>query len=191
VGAPSAPDRERGDLATRAVRGEDSRMLTRDMLTDVEWRAIRNTPHHVIIALSASGGGALEDMRERNAGLQAVVDAMHSTHPLLREIAVSTQIMAAQDEVRMWVMTIPDADRTPAMLHAKALESMQRALATLSERGGPHDRLQYGDFVIATATRVARAAGGGGLLATGGPLVSFREQEFIARLGALVPLPSG
>jgi hypothetical protein len=161
------------------------------MLTDAEWRAIRNTPHHVIVALASSGGGALEDMRERDAGLQAVVDAMHSTHPLLRAIAASAQIMAAQDEVRRWVLTIPELDRTHAMLHAKALESMEQALAALSARGGPHDRLQYGDFVIATATRVARAAGGGGLLGIGGPLVSLREQEFIARLGALVPMSIG
>jgi len=166
-------------------------VLTRDMLGDAEWRAVRNTPHHVIIALASSGGGALEDMRERSAGLQAVVDAMHSTHPLLREIAASREIMAAQDEVRAWITGLPDADRTAAMLHAKALDSMEQALAALSARGGPHDRLHYGDFVVATATRVARAAGDGGVFVTGLHLISRREQEFIARLGALVPLSTG
>lgn len=160
-------------------------MLTRDKLTDAEWRAIRNTPHHVIMAVSASGGSAFDDMLERNAGLQAVVDAMHSTHPLLREIAVSTQIMAAQDEIRAWYLKVPDADRTPTTLKAKALESMRQAVAALLAHGSHGDRLQYGDFVIGTATRVARAAKEGDLLGAGGQLVSQNEQEFVARLEAL------
>lgn len=160
-------------------------MLTRDTLNEAEWRAIRNTPHHVIIAVSSSGGSAFDDMLERNAGLQAVVDAMHSTHPLLREIAASTQIMTAQAEIRAWILRVPDADRTPTTLKAKAIESMQEALVVLRTHGGHDDRLQYGDFVVATATRVARAAKEGDLLGAGGRLVSRHEQEFIERLAAL------
>lgn len=165
-------------------------MLTRDKLTDAEWRAVRNTPHHVIMAVSASGGSAFDDMLERNAGLQAVVDAMHSTHPLLRAIAESTQIMAAQDEIRAWYLRVPDADRTPTTLKAKALESMQQAVAALEARGDHDDRLQYGDFVLATALRVARAAKEGDLLGAGGRLVSHDEQEFIARLESLAKAPA-
>ena len=45
-------------------------MLTRDKLTIVQWQAVRNTPHHVIIAVSASGGSPFDDMLERSAGLQ-------------------------------------------------------------------------------------------------------------------------
>jgi len=119
------------------------------------------------------------------------VDAMHSTHPLLRELAASTQIMAAQDEIHAWYLTVPEAVRTPTTLKAKALESMQQAVAALNAHGGPADRIQYGDFVVATATRVARAAKEGDLFGAGGRLVSLPEQEFIARLGALARVLAG
>ena len=128
-------------------------MLTRDKLTDAEWRAVRNTPHHVIVAVSSSGGSAFDDMLERHAGLKSVVGAMDSTHPLLREIGTSAAIMAAQDEIRKWYDQLPEADRTPATLQDKALESMQQAMAVLTARGEPDDRLLYGDFVIAAAKR--------------------------------------
>jgi hypothetical protein len=166
-------------------------MLTRDKLTDAEWRAIRNTPHHVIVAVSSSGGSAFDDMLERHAGLQSVVDAMHSTHPLLREIASSAQIMAAQDEIRKWYLTLPGANRTPATLQDKAIESMQQAMAVLAARGGPDDRLQYGDFVVATATRVARAAKEGDLMGIDGVRVSHAEKDFIARLEKLGNVRAG
>ena len=166
-------------------------MLTRDKLTDAEWRAIRNTPHHVIVAVSSSGGSAFDDMLERHAGLQSVVDAMHSTHPLLREIASSAQIMAAQDEIRKWYLTLPGANRTSATLQDKALESMQQAMAALAARGGADDRLQYGDFVVATATRVARAAKEGDLLGIDGVRVSQAEKDFIARLEKLGNVRAG
>ena len=166
-------------------------MLTRDKLTDAEWRAVRNTPHHVIVAVSSSGGSAFDDMLERHAGLKSVVGAMDSTHPLLREIAASTAIMSAQDEIREWYDKLPEADRTLATLQDKALESMQQAMAALTARGGPDDRLLYGDFVIAAAKRVARAAKEGDLLGIDGVRVSQAEQDFIARLSQLAQPRSG
>lgn len=166
-------------------------MLTRDKLTDAEWRAVRNTPHHVIVAVSSSGGSAFDDMLERHAGLKSVVGAMDSTHPLLREIGTSAAIMAAQDEIRKWYGQLPEADRTPATLQDKALESMQQAMAVLTARGEPDDRLLYGDFVIAAAKRVARAAKEGDLLGIDGVRVSQAEQDFIARLSQLAQPRSG
>ena len=35
-------------------------MLTRDKLTVVDWHALRNTPHHIVIAVSAVGGSVLD-----------------------------------------------------------------------------------------------------------------------------------
>jgi len=51
---------------------------------------------------SAAGGSAFDEMLERSAGLQAIVDAINSTHPLVSEIGGSTHIMHAQDDVRKW-----------------------------------------------------------------------------------------
>jgi hypothetical protein len=160
-------------------------MLTREQLTIVQWRAVRNTPHHVIIAVSASGGSPFDEMLERSAGLQAIVDAMHSTHPLLQEIADSVHIMQAQDEIRSWYYTLEDAQRHPARLQDKALESMQHALDALKNHGSPEDLLHYGDFVMSTATRVARAAREGDLFGVGGELISSAERQFIEQLEGL------
>jgi len=161
-------------------------MLTRDKLTVIQWRAVRNTPHHVVVAVSATGGSVFDEMLERAAGLQGIVDAMHSTHPLLREIAGGAHIMEAQHEIRSWYYTLETAHRTPTTLQDKALETMLHALDALDAHGGPDDLLHYGDFVLSTATRVARAAREGDLFGVGGELVSRAEREFIDRLDALV-----
>jgi len=166
-------------------------MLTRDSLTAAEWRDIRDTPHHVIVAVSVSGGSPFDEMLERKAGLQAVVDAMHSTHPLLREIAVSSNIMKAQTDVREWYYTLSEDQRTAGTLRNKALESMGRALDAIGAHGGPDDRLHYVELIVALATRVAKAAREGDLLGVGGALVSPDERDFIERLHDLARAQAG
>lgn len=161
-------------------------MLTRDRLTDPQWLPIRNTPHHVIIAVSAAGGSPFDEMLERNAGLQAIVDAMNSTHPLLREIAVAQQIMQARDQVRAWYYQLPDANRTSQQLQSQALASLDEALQVLGTHGGYDDVLQYSDFVLSVAMKVARSAKEGDLLGIGGTLVSSREQAFIDQIEGAV-----
>jgi hypothetical protein len=160
-------------------------MLTRDKLSAIQWRAVRNTPHHVVVAVSASGGSAFDEMLERSAGLQGIVDAMHSTHPLVREIAASTHIMQAQTEVRSWFYTLQDEHRTPVTLQQKAIESMHHALDAIGSHGNPEDLLHYAEFVLSTANRVARAAREGDLFGIGGELVSRGEREFIESLEQL------
>lgn len=160
-------------------------MLTRDKLTADQWRAVRNTPHHVIIAVSASGGSPFDEMLERAAGLQRIVDAMNSTHPLLQEIAGSVHIMHAQNDVRSWYYTLEDQHREPARLQEKALESMQHALDALKQHGSSDDLLHYGEFVMSVAMRVARAAREGDLFGVGGELVSRAERQFIEQLEGL------
>lgn len=157
-------------------------MVTRDKLTADQWTAVRDTPHHVIIAVSASGGSPFDEMLERNAGLQGVVDAMHSSHPLLREIASSQQIMQAQDAIRSWYYTLADAHRTPPTLQSKALDTFGQSLGFLNLHGGMDDLMHYGEFVITLARRVAKAAKEGDVLGVGGTLVSAPEQQFIQRL---------
>jgi hypothetical protein len=161
-------------------------MLTRDKLTVVQWQSVRNTPHHVIIAVSASGGSPFDEMLERAAGLQAIVDAINSTHPLVSEIAGSTHIMHAQDDIRRWYYTLEDAHRTPASLQEKALETARHALEALGTHGTADDLVHYGEFVLSLANRVARAAKEGDVMGIGGELVSENERRFIERLDQLV-----
>ena len=161
-------------------------MLTRDKLTTVQWQAVRNTPHHVIIAVSASGGSAFDEMLERSAGLQAIVDAINSTHPLVSEIAGSTHIMHAQDDVRNWFYTLDETHRTPDRLQEKALETARHALEALGTHGTAEDLMHYGEFVLSLAMRVARAAREGDIMGIGGELVSERERRFIDRLDQII-----
>ena len=161
-------------------------MLTRDKLTIVQWQAVRNTPHHVIIAVSSSGGSPFDEMLERAAGLQAIVDAINSTHPLVSEIAGSTHIMEAQDDIRRWYYTLEEPHRTPQNLQDKALETARHALEALGTHGTATDLMHYGEFVMSLANRVARAAREGDMFGIGGELVSTSERRFIERLDQIV-----
>jgi hypothetical protein len=161
-------------------------MLTRDKLTAVQWQAVRNTPHHVIIAVSASGGSPFDEMLERAAGLQGIVDAGNSTHPLVSEIAAAAHIMVAQDDIRRWYYTLEEPHRTPQSLQDKALETARHALEALGTHGTADDLLHYGEFVLALANRVARAAREGDFMGIGGELVSGSERRFIERLDQLI-----
>ena len=157
-------------------------MLNREQLNVAQWHAVRNAPHHIVIAVSAAGGSVFDEMLERNAGLQGIVDGMHSSHPLVRDIADSAQIMEAQEGVRAWYYTLPDVERTPAVLQDKAVSTLEQALDALGALGGKDDLLHYGEFVMATASRVARAAREGDLFGIGGELVSRSERTFLQRL---------
>jgi hypothetical protein len=159
-------------------------MLTRDQLTDDQWLTVRNTPHHVAIAISAAGGSIFDEMLERAAAMEAIVDALNSRHPLVRDIAASADIMAAQDQVRAWYHALEDAERHAAQLQAKALTMFHDAVITLHERGQHEDVRYYSDFVISLATRVARSAREADLFGFGGELVSGGERDFIALLEA-------
>jgi hypothetical protein len=157
-------------------------MLSREQLTDDQWRAVRNTPHHVALAVSALGGSIFDEMLERSAAMAGIVDALNSRHPLVRGIAASTDIMEAQDQVRTWYHGLEDAERNVDSLRAKALGSLQDAILALNACGATDDVRHYGEFVIALATRVARAAREGDLCGVGGELVSTHERSFIELL---------
>ena len=103
-------------------------MLTRDQLTDDQWRTVRNTPHHVVIAVSAVGGSILDEMLERAAAMAGIVDALNSRHPLVQGIGASADIMAAQEQVRRWYHGLEDSERHAANLQAKALAMFQDAV---------------------------------------------------------------
>ncbi len=132
-------------------------MLTRDKLTAIQWQAVRNTPHHVIIAVSSSGGSPFDEMLERAAGLQAIVDAINATHPLVSEIAGSTHIMHAQDEVRQWYYTLDEhaSDRGKAAGKG-ARDGEARA------RGARHPRLGGRPDALRRVRHVAGDARGTG-----------------------------
>ncbi len=166
-------------------------MLTRDMLSDAQWNAIRTTPHLVMLAVSAAGGTPFEEWRERKVGLRGISDAINSSNPLLRAIADSAQIVEAEEDIRAWYYTLPDAERTHTSLQAKALGSAQLALDAVRSQGSAEDLVQYRDFILGTATRVARVAREGDFLGIDGERISRGERDFIARLEDVVKAGRG
>jgi hypothetical protein len=161
-------------------------MLTREKLTDAQWSAVRATPQLVMLAVSAAGGTSFEAFLERKAGMRGISDAINSTHPLLGAIADGKQIVEAEDEIRAEYHSLPDDERTLEKLQEKALGSAHLALAAIRAQGGPEDLLQYGDFLLATARRVARVAREGDVLGIDGERISRGERDFIARLENVV-----
>jgi hypothetical protein len=165
---------------------EAARMLTRDKLSDAQWNAIRTTPHLVMLAVSTAGGTPFEEWRERKAGLRGIADAINSPSPLLRAIADSAQIVEAEEDIRAWYYTLPDAERTDSSVQAKALASARLALDAVRSQGSAEDLVQYRDFILGTAARVARVAREGDFLGIDGERVSRAERDFIARLEDVV-----
>jgi len=160
-------------------------MLTREKLNDADWTVVRDTPHLVIIGISSTGGSPMDELLEHTAGMKSIVDAMNSTHPLIREIAVGVNIMQAQKSIQSWYRSLAEVDRKSVSLQEKAIDSMKKAVDVLRTQGGPEDLLQYSDFVRSLAMRVARAAKEGDVLGVGGELVSVGERRFLERLEAL------
>jgi A predicted alpha-helical domain with a conserved ER motif. len=161
-------------------------MLNREQLTDEEWRAVRDTPHHVALAVSAAEGSLLDEMLERSAAMSGIVDAQNSRHPLLNWIAASANIMDAQDQLRCWYHGLTDSERCVTRLQSTALAMFKDAVRALRDRGGSDDVEHYADFVVGLATRVARSAREGDVLGFGGELMSASERSFIAQLEATV-----
>ena len=166
-------------------------MLKREELSDEQWRSVRDAAHYVILAVSSAGGSAWDDMLERAAGLEGIVDALGSTHPLLQSLAASDQIMKAQEDTRKWIQALPEQHRNTTGIQAKALDCLKEAVAALQEKGDPVDVQRYGEFVRGLALRVARSAKEGDVMGLGGELVSGPELDFIARLEKIVGVTAG
>lgn len=157
-------------------------MLTRQDLTDEQYVPIRNTPHYVLMAVSAAGGSLFDEIKERRAGLHRIVEGLKGVHPLVREIAGADDIVIAEDQLQAWWHGLDDKDRHRGTMRARAMESFNQALATLRSRGDADDVHHYCVFVLGLARHVAETAREGDVLGIGGEQVSEGERDFIAAL---------
>jgi hypothetical protein len=159
-------------------------LLTRASLPPEHWAALRNVPHLVAIAVSASAGSPLDLLFELAAGRTAIANGINNDHPLVRAIAERAEIEAAVVEVREFVIEPQGMHRTPEELLPLATEAARRAAAVLRERGSELDRLAYREFVLGVARKVAEAAREGDFLGLGGRLVSDAERAAIRAVAA-------
>ena len=113
---------------------------------------------------------------ERATGAKRIVRSMPNTPALIgRGIAG----LFATPEVQ-------DAQRTPMRMQEQALASLEDSLEIIGTHGTHDDLLQYSDFVVSLAMRVARSAKEGDLLGIGGQLVSAGEKAFIDQVESAV-----
>jgi hypothetical protein len=154
-------------------------LLTRASLSPDEWAALRNLPHLVAVAVSASAGSPIDLLFEHAAGRAAIANGINSEHPLVRAIAGRRDIEAAAVEVRMLVVEPQGMHRPPEELLPLAIGAARHVADLLRAHGNDLDRYAYREFVVGVARKVAEAAREGDFLGLGGRLVSDAERAAI------------
>lgn len=154
-------------------------LLTQASLSPEQWAALRNLPHLVALAVSASAGSPIDLLFERAAGRAAIANGINNDHPLVRAIAARGEIAAAAAAVRALVTESHGTHRPPEDLLPLATEAARHVADVLRVHGGELDRYAYRQFVVGVARKVAEAAREGDVLGLGGRLVSDAERAAI------------
>jgi hypothetical protein len=155
-------------------------LLTRSALSPEQWAELRNLPHLVAIAVSASAGSPIDLLFELSAGRAAIAKGINNEHPLVREIAGRGEIAAAAVAVKVLVVEPRGMHRPPEELLPLATEAARHVADLLRAHGNELDRYAYREFVLGVARRVAEAAREGDFLGLGGRLVSDAERAVIS-----------
>jgi hypothetical protein len=154
-------------------------LLTQASLSPEQWAALRNLPHLVALAVSASAGSPIDLLFERAAGRAAIANGINNDHPLVRAIAGRDEIAVAAIAVRALVTEAHGTHRPPEDLLPLATEAARYAADVLRMHGGELDGYAYRAFVLGVARKVAEAAREGDILGLGGRLVSDAERAAI------------
>jgi hypothetical protein len=154
-------------------------LLTQASLSPDQWAALRDPPHLVALAVSASSGSPVDSLFERAAGKAAIANGINNDHPLVRAIAGRAEIETATKAVHSLVLEAHGTHRGAADLLRLATEATRRAAEVLRARGGDLDRYAYREFVLGVARKVAEAAREGDVMGIGGRLVSDAERAAI------------
>lgn len=155
-------------------------LLTRAALSSEQWAELRNLPHLVAIAVSASAGSPIDLLFEHAAGRAAIASGINNEHPLVREIAGRREIAAASVAVKGLVVEPRGMHRPPEELLPLATEAARHVAELLRALGNELDRYAYREFVLGVARKVADAAREGDFLGLGGQRVSDAERAAIS-----------
>jgi hypothetical protein len=155
-------------------------LLTQASLSPDDWAALRDVPHLVAIAVSASAGSPIDLLFEHAAGRAAIASGINNEHPLVRAIAGWREIEAARVALKTIVIEPQGMHRPPEELLPLATEAARRAADLLRAHGNELDRYAYREFVVGVARKVAEAAREGDFLGFGGRLVSDAERTAIS-----------
>src|SRR5262245_53054721 len=168
-------------------------MADQSTFTVEEWKALREAPQLVSLAVATAGAsGLIGTMKEAFSSSAALVEAMKSENPVLRSISSREEISEAQQSLRELASEVKSSDfqQTKERIAARSLETLRSALDALQRKGTTADYDAYSGFTKALAKRVAEAAKEGSFLGFGGERVSEGERAMLAQLDrALTPAP--
>ena len=155
-------------------------LVTPQMLTKDQWAVLRDAPHLVVVAISASGGTRLDALLERAAGTRAIGDGQNNDHPLVRAIAVPAEMEIAMSSIEARTRDSRGSLRPPAELMQLATDSVRQAAEVLRSVGSELDLYGYREYVMGVARSVAEAARDDDFVGLGGRLVSDAERAVLA-----------
>lgn len=167
-------------------------MADKSAFTPDEWKALRDAPQLVSLAVATAGAsGLIGTLKEAFTSSASLIEAMKSDNPILRAISSRDELKESQQSLRDVAQEVkdskPDFAQTKERIATRALDTLRQALDAL-QRKAPGDYDAYAGFVKSLAKRVAEAAKEGSFLGIGGERVSEGERQMLAQLDrALAP----
>ena len=162
-------------------------MAGRDDFTHDEWTRLGRAPLLVGLAVSlADPGGPLGLIKESNAAARTVLEAASGGEhgPFVAAVASDVAEGLRHRQNPMAGFASRGAEAVDEILDE--LRAVDRLLVS---RTTPEETVEFREWLRVAGQRAAQAAKEGGVLGIGGELVSEREQEMLARLGAIFGAP--
>ena len=161
-------------------------MADKTTFTAQEWRALRDAPHMVALAVSAATtSGVTGTIHEAGSASSALMQGMKSENALLRSLLTREELGDAQKSLREHVKDV-HAGRGKLEFQDLMLGEVREAVGVLDRKASSQEAEAYRAFLLYVADSVAEAAREGGFIGIGGKRVSDEEQRLLERLrGAL------
>ncbi len=162
-------------------------MTRRQEFSGEEWRALRNTPQLVAIAMAAAGSsGFFGTLSEGMSAASAFAAARRGNNALIKELFGADEIRTAHGDIREILSSVKEASAFGSALQDEAIAAARKALAALDAHQAMADVEDYRKMLAWLAEEVANAAREGSFLGFGGVRVSEGEQKFLNKLNEVV-----
>ena len=158
-------------------------MAAKKDFDEQSWKILRETPQLVGTAMMMAGASGLGTIKESFAIGQGLMEGQASATPLIRQLNLREEILAAQASVKEWVQK-GDAGDIKTRVRVEAIDKCRAAITVLQAHGSQEDLAAFRDWVYALAEGVAKAACEGGVLGFGGVRISPEEQSLLDDLKA-------
>jgi len=168
-------------------------MSVQEKYTEEEWFLLQTTPSMVGSAMAVAGNsGIMGTMKEAMANVRSIMEANaeYPDNPLIAEVAkkpenrADAKEMASDYRERIMGRMKENGVKEPEEVAALTLSDVEQSCAILAAKEDDATALEYKNWLLAIANKVAEAAKEGGFLGFGGEQVSENEQAFLAQLNS-------